>query len=158
MYCFKNKRWCFTVDGKFYYKEKLMMVDPPRPWWVQHLKRCTSVRYQTLGLNNKAETGRLTCTRRESRCSVSVWVDQGPCRCRPDDRGPFNWPHASSWVSFASGIPIPERPTRNGSGEMARVACTLRGKRLAGGVSVLSIDVNPVWSWETRWRVDICKG
>jgi hypothetical protein len=25
--------------------------------------------------NNKAETGRLTCTRRESRCSVSVWVD-----------------------------------------------------------------------------------
>jgi hypothetical protein len=25
--------------------------------------------------NNKAETGRLTCTRRESRWSVSVWVD-----------------------------------------------------------------------------------
>jgi hypothetical protein len=29
---------------------------------------------------------------------------------------------------------------------MARVACTLRGKRLDGGVSVLSIGVNPVWS------------
>jgi hypothetical protein len=28
---------------------------------------------------------------------------------------------------------------------MARVACTLRGKRLDGGVSVLSVGVNPVW-------------
>jgi hypothetical protein len=36
--------------------------------------------------------------------------------------------------------------TRNGSGEMARVACTLRGKRLDGGVVVLSVGVNPVWS------------
>jgi hypothetical protein len=78
--------------------------------------------------------------------------------CRPADRGPFNGPHALSWVSFASGKPIPERPTRNGSGEMARVACTLRGKRLDGGVSVLSVGVNPVWSRETRWRVNICKG
>jgi hypothetical protein len=24
------------------------------------------------------------------------------------DRGPFNWSHASSWVSFASGRLIPE--------------------------------------------------
>jgi hypothetical protein len=29
---------------------------------------------------------------------------------------------------------------------MARVACTLRGNRLDGGVSVLSVGVNPVWS------------
>jgi hypothetical protein len=29
---------------------------------------------------------------------------------------------------------------------MARVACTLRGKRLDGGVSVLSVDVNLIWS------------
>jgi hypothetical protein len=49
-------------------------------------------------------------------------------------------------VSFASGRLIPERPTRNGSGEMARVACTLRGKRLDSGVSVLSVGMNPVWS------------
>jgi hypothetical protein len=56
------------------------------------------------------------------------------------------WPHASSWVSFASVGPIPERPPRNGSGEMARVACTLRGKRLDGGVFVLSVGVNPFWS------------
>jgi hypothetical protein len=41
---------------------------------------------------------------------------------------------------------ILERPTRNGSGEMARVVYTLRGKRLDGGVSVLSVGVNPVWS------------
>jgi hypothetical protein len=54
--------------------------------------------------------------------------------------------NASSWVSFASGKPIPERPTRNGSGEMARVVCTLHGKRLDGGVYVLSVGVNPVWS------------
>jgi hypothetical protein len=66
--------------------------------------------------------------------------------CRLADRGPFSWPHASSWVSFASGRLIPERPTRNGSGEMARVACTLCGKRLDSGVSVLSVGVNPVWS------------
>jgi hypothetical protein len=66
--------------------------------------------------------------------------------CRLDDRGPFNWPHASSWVSFASIGPILERPTRNGSGEMARVVCTLRGKRLDGGVSMLSVGVNPFWS------------
>jgi hypothetical protein len=62
------------------------------------------------------------------------------------DRGPFNWPHASSWVSFASVGPIPERPPRNGSGEMTRVACTLRGKRLDSGVSVLLVGVNPIWS------------
>jgi hypothetical protein len=59
---------------------------------------------------------------------------------------PFSWSHASSWVSFALGILIPERPTRNESGEMARVTCTLRGKRLDGGVSVLSVGVNLVWS------------
>jgi hypothetical protein len=29
---------------------------------------------------------------------------------------------------------------------MARVVCTLRGKRLDGGVSVLSIGVNLIWS------------
>ena len=62
------------------------------------------------------------------------------------DLGPFNWPHALSWVSFASIGPIPERATCNGSGEMARVACTIRGKRLDGGVSLLSVGVNPVWS------------
>jgi hypothetical protein len=44
---------------------------------------------------------------------------------------------ASSWVSFASSRLIPQRPTHNGSGEMARAACTLRGKRLDGGVSML---------------------
>jgi hypothetical protein len=29
-------------------------------------------------------------------------------KCRLDDRGPFNWSHASSWISFASGRLIPE--------------------------------------------------
>jgi hypothetical protein len=67
-------------------------------------------------------------------------------KCRPADRGPFNWPYASSWVSFVLVGPIPERPPHNGSGEIARVVCTLRGKRLDGGVSVLSVGVNPFWS------------
>jgi hypothetical protein len=31
-----------------------------------------------------------------------------PSRCRPTDRGPFNWSHASSWVSLASGRLRPE--------------------------------------------------
>jgi hypothetical protein len=34
-------------------------------------------------------------------------------------------------------------PPRNGSGEVAGVVCTLRGKRLDDGVSVLSVGVNP---------------
>jgi hypothetical protein len=29
---------------------------------------------------------------------------------------------------------------------MARVVCTFRGKRLDGGVSVLSVGVNLIWS------------
>jgi hypothetical protein len=29
---------------------------------------------------------------------------------------------------------------------MARVACTLRGKRLEGGVSVVSVGMNLIWS------------
>jgi hypothetical protein len=29
-------------------------------------------------------------------------------KCRLVDRGPFNWSHASSWVSFASDRLIPE--------------------------------------------------
>jgi hypothetical protein len=43
--------------------------------------------------------------------------------CWPTDLGPFGWPHTSSWVSFASARPIPERLPHNGSGEMARVMC-----------------------------------
>ena len=80
---------------------------------------------------------------RKGRPSVSI---KDRSDCWPADLGPFNWPHASSWVSFAWGRPIPERATPNGSEEMARVACTLRGKRLDGGASVLSVGVNLVWS------------
>jgi hypothetical protein len=43
--------------------------------------------------------------------------------CWPADLGPFYWPHALSCVSLVSAGPIPERPARNGSGEMARVSC-----------------------------------
>jgi hypothetical protein len=57
---------------------------------------------------------------KKGRMSVS-FKDRN--KSRLTDLGPFNWPHASSWVSLASAGPIPERPARNGSGEMARVSC-----------------------------------
>jgi hypothetical protein len=34
--------------------------------------------------------------------------------CWPTDLGPFNFPHASSWVSLASAGPILERPAAIG--------------------------------------------
>jgi hypothetical protein len=39
------------------------------------------------------------------------------------DLVPFNWPHASSWISFASARPIPEQLAHTRSGEMAKVMC-----------------------------------
>jgi hypothetical protein len=44
--------------------------------------------------------------------------------CWPANLGPFKWPHASSWVSFASVGPIPKQIARTGSGEKAGVTCT----------------------------------
>jgi hypothetical protein len=57
---------------------------------------------------------------RKGRPSVSL-KDRNDCW--PTDLGPFNWPHASSWVSLALARPIPERSARNGSEEIARVSC-----------------------------------
>jgi hypothetical protein len=57
---------------------------------------------------------------RKGHSSVSL-KDRNDCWLA--DLGPFNWPHASSWVSLASAGPILERSARNGSGEMARVSC-----------------------------------
>jgi hypothetical protein len=156
MFCFKQKMMLHM--GWEVFKEKTW-------WWIHHgrdgfniLKDVPLSGTKLWVVNDKDETGRVTCTRRKSRCSVSVLVDQGLCPCGPANRGPFNWPYVSSWISFDSVGPILERPPHNGSGEMARVACTLCGKRLDGGVSVFSVGVNSFRSWETRWRVDICKG
>jgi hypothetical protein len=41
-------------------------------------------------------------------CDVLPRLIKDYTECRLDDRGPFNWSHASSWVSFASGRLIPE--------------------------------------------------
>jgi hypothetical protein len=49
-------------------------------------------------------------------------------------------------VGLLTKDPLTGHMPRHGSGEMARVACTLSGKRLDGGVSVLSVGVNPIWS------------
>jgi hypothetical protein len=46
--------------------------------------------------------------------------------------GPFNWPHASSWVILASARPIPERLARNGSGEMGKLSLGWTNTRKAG--------------------------
>jgi hypothetical protein len=43
--------------------------------------------------------------------------------CWPADLGPFNWPHASSWVSLASAGPIPVQFACIGIGEMAGITC-----------------------------------
>jgi hypothetical protein len=43
-------------------------------------------------------------------------------------------------------MPRQNKITRNGRGAVARVACTLRSKRLDGDVSVLSVRVNLIWS------------
>jgi hypothetical protein len=57
---------------------------------------------------------------RKGRLLVSI---KDRSDCWPTNLGPFNWPHASSWVSLASARPIPEQLARTGSGEMARVTC-----------------------------------
>jgi hypothetical protein len=64
---------------------------------------------------------------------------------RLDELGTFNWPHALSWVSLASVGPIPERPARNGSGEMARVSCIHLARGWMVGTE-LSVGGDPFWS------------
>jgi hypothetical protein len=74
----------------------------------------------------------------------------------PADLGPFNWPHASSWISLASAGPIPERPARNGSGEMARVLCIhlargwMVGYWAIGWWGLVLVLRNPSTSWHIQ--------
>jgi hypothetical protein len=158
MFCFFKTKMMLHMGWEVF-RRKDLMVDPSCPWWVQHRQRCTSARYQILGLQMIKMRPGGWLAREESLGvvspseSIKVRVDVG---LMIEDHFSSWVSFASSWVSFASVGPIPERPTRNGSGEMVRVACTLRGKRLDGGVFVLSVGVNPVWSWETRWQVDMC--
>jgi hypothetical protein len=65
--------------------------------------------YQTLGFKMiKLRPG--GCLAREESLGVVSLSEsiKDRARCRPDDQGPFNWSHASSWVSFVSGRLIPE--------------------------------------------------
>jgi hypothetical protein len=57
---------------------------------------------------------------RKGRPSVSL-KDRNDCWHA--DLGPFNWPHALSWVSLASAGPIPIQFACTGSGEMAGITC-----------------------------------
>jgi hypothetical protein len=51
-------------------------------WWIHHGRDGFNIKKDVpltgtklLVWNDKAKTGRVTCTRRESQCSVFVWVD-----------------------------------------------------------------------------------
>jgi hypothetical protein len=80
-----------------------------------NIRKSTFVRYQRLGNGlNKMRPD----VEQERSPFVSI---KDRSDCWPDDLGSFNWPHASSWVSFASVEPITEQLTHTGSGEMARV-------------------------------------
>jgi hypothetical protein len=77
--------------------------------------------------------------------------------CWPDDLGPFNWPHTSSWVSLNPAIPYVKRQSRTGSGEMARVACT-PWQEAAWGVLCSRVARTGSRSGRSVGMVDICKG
>jgi hypothetical protein len=71
MFCFKTKgdasHWMgIFTKGKTYDGKSIMAMMGSTS------KKCTSVKCQALSLNNKDETGQVTCTRWESRRSVSV--------------------------------------------------------------------------------------
>jgi hypothetical protein len=118
---------CYTGYGKLLWTRN-WDGESIWPWWIQHPEKVPlsgTKNGRMVGINLDQTLSR------KGRSSVSL---KDRSDCWPADLGPFNWPHASSWVSFASVGPIPEQLARTGSGEMARVACTLRGKRLEGGV------------------------
>jgi hypothetical protein len=60
------------IGWVFFYKEKTYDGESITAVMGSTSEKCTSVRYQTLGVNDKDETGRVTCTRGKSWCSVSV--------------------------------------------------------------------------------------
>jgi hypothetical protein len=90
---------------------------------------------------------------RKGRPSVSL-KDHNDCW--PADLGPFNWPHASSWVSLASVGPIPEQLARTGSWEMAGVTCAhlasgwMVGYRALGLREPVLVLGNPGVSWHMQ--------
>jgi hypothetical protein len=79
----------FALENKmFCFKQKLMLhmgweIFKEKTWWWIHHGHDGFNIWKDVPLsdtklwveNDKDETGRVTCTRRKSRCSVSVWVD-----------------------------------------------------------------------------------
>jgi hypothetical protein len=110
----------------------------------------TSVRYMVLGRKIIRWDQMLS---RKGRPSVSI---KDRSDCWPADLGPFNWPHASSWVSLASAGPIPEQLACTGSGEMARVTCAhlasgwMVGCCALGSREPVLVLRNPVASWHMQ--------
>jgi hypothetical protein len=73
MSCFKQ-RWCFIWDGKFS-KKRLdgeSIMDRHDGFNIGKDVPLSGTKLWVV--NDKDETERVTCMRRESRCSVSVWV------------------------------------------------------------------------------------
>jgi hypothetical protein len=83
-------------------QSKLIVMIPLRPKWVHHSKRVPlsgTKNGKMVGINLDQTLSR------KGRPSVSF---KDRTESRLADLGPFNWPHASSWVSLASVEPIPE--------------------------------------------------
>jgi hypothetical protein len=88
--------------------------------------------------------------------SLSVLI-KDRTNCRPVDLGPFSWPHTSSWVSLNPTIPYVKRQSRTGSGEMARVACTLLAKDRLKRVVCSRVARTCSCSGGSVGMVDMCK-
>jgi hypothetical protein len=77
-------------------------------------------------------------------------------RCRLAWLRLCNWPHATVSLRPRLVHHVNGRP-RTGSGEMARVACTLVAKGWIGGVLCSRVALDLVTFWRIRVKVDICR-
>jgi hypothetical protein len=86
-----------------------------RPLWIHHP---SSVPLSGTGFENRFKWDQAL----SRKCRPSVLIkDHNEYRLA--DLGPVSWPHALSWVSFASVGPIPKQLACTRSGEMVRVMC-----------------------------------
>jgi hypothetical protein len=136
-----------------FYEKGLVMVSASSAVMNSSFKYGTSIRYMVLGRKIIRWDQTLS---RKCRPSVSI---KDRTESRLANLGPFNWPHASSWVSLASAGPIPEQLARTGSGKMARVTCAhlasgwMVGYYALGSREPVLVLRNPVASWHMQGLV-----
>jgi hypothetical protein len=107
------------------------MMKVSKALMTSSFQQGTSDRYQFFFRNNLNGNQMLS---RKGRPSVSI-KDRNESKLA--DLGPFNRPHASSWVRLASAEPIPEQLAHTGSGEMMGVTCAHLASGLMVGVGGL---------------------